>query len=152
MTGWAKEQVEMRLGYSRRLTRRLRTVRPAIRKMGVKWLPWMQQVMLYYYYPEKLATAEPWVRQLAEILVACEQFEAYSNQRRGRDYYVRKRETLADAFAYLEKLQREGVVSGSVMGALRRLTAQGTFDVILEEARGRAFTRSERRAIRAVEA
>lgn len=152
MTAWAKEQVEMRLGYSRRLARRLRMVRPVLRKMGVIWLPWMQQVMLYYYYPEKLATAEPWVRQLAEILVACEQFEAYSNQRRGRDYYVREKETLADAFAYLETLQQEGMLSGRVVGALRRLTAQGEFDAILEEARGRAFTQSERRALRAVEA
>ena len=151
MTPWAKEQVEMRLGYSRRLARRLRTVRPAIRKMGVTWAPWMQQVMLYYYYPEKLASAKPWVRQLAEILVACEQFEAYSNQRRGRDYYVRKKETLVDAFAYLEKLQQEGILSGAVMGALRRLTVQGEFDAILEEARGCAFTREERRALRAME-
>src|SRR6476619_7660956 len=29
VTSWAKEQVEMRLGYSRRLVRRLRAVRPA---------------------------------------------------------------------------------------------------------------------------
>ena len=151
ITSWAKEQVEMRLGYSRRLARRLRTVRPTIRKMGVTWAPWMQQVMLYYYYPEKLASAKPWVRQLAEILVACEQFEAYSNQRRGRDYYVRKKETLVDAFAYLETLQQDGILSSAVMGALRRLTAQGEFDVILEEARGRAFTSGERRALRAME-
>ena len=151
MTPWAKEQVEMRLGYSRRLARRLRTVRPAIRKMGVTWAPWMQQVMLYYYYPEKLASAKSWVRQLAEILVACEQFEAYSNQRRGRDYYVRKKETLVDAFAYLEKLQQEGILSGAVTGALRRLTVQGEFDAILEEARGCALTRGERRALRAME-
>ena len=151
MTVWAKEQVEMRLGYSRRLARRLRTVRPTIRKMGVTWAPWMQQVMLYYYYPEKLASAKPWVRQLAEILVACEQFEAYSNQRRGRDYYVRKKETLIDAFAYLETLQQDDILSGAVMGALRRLTAQGEFDAILEEARGCAFTRGERRALRAME-
>ena len=150
MTAWAKEQVEMRLGYSRRLARRLRTVRPAIRKMGVTWLPWMQQVMLYYYYPEKLASAKPWVRQLAEVLVACEQFEAYSNQRRGRDYYVRKKETLVDAFAYLETLQQEGILSSAVMGTLRRLTAQGAFDAILEEARGYAFTQGERRALRAM--
>ncbi len=151
MTRWAKEQVEMRLGYSRRLARRLRTVRPTIRKMGVTWAPWMQQVMLYYYYPEKLASAKLWVRQLAEILVACEQFEAYSNQRRGRDYYVRKKETLVDAFGYLEKLQQEGVLSGAVMGTLRRLTAQGEFDAILEEARGCPFTRGERQALRAME-
>ena len=151
MTGWAKEQVEMRLGYARRLARRLREVRPTIKKLGVTWEPWMQQVMLYYYYPEKLASAKPWVKQLAEILVACEQFEAYSNQRRGRDYYVRKKETLADAFAYLETLQRDGILSRAVMGALRRLTAQGEFDVILEEARGHALTGSERRALRAME-
>jgi len=151
MTPWAKEQVEMRLGYSRRLARRLRMVRPTLRKMGVTWAPWMQQVMLYYYYPEKLASAQPWVRQLAEILVACEQFEAYSNQRRGRDYYVRKKETLIDAFAYLETLQQEGILSGVVMGALRRLTAQGEFDAILEEARGCAFTREERQALRTME-
>lgn len=151
MTPWAKEQVEMRLGYSRRLARRLRSVRPALRKMGVTWAPWMQQVMLYYYYPEKLAAAKPWVKQLAEILVACEQFEAYSNQRRGRDYYVRNKETLVDAFAYLEELQQKGILSGAVMGVLRRLTAQGEFDAILEEARGCVFTRGERRALRAME-
>jgi hypothetical protein len=111
----------------------------------------MQQVMLYYYYPEKLASAKPWVKQLAEILVACEQFEAYSNQRRGRDYYVRKKETLVDAFAYLEKLQQEGILSGAVTGALRRLTAQGEFDSIIEKARGRALTRGERQSLRAME-
>lgn len=151
MTAWAIEQVEMRLGYSRRLARRLRMVRPAIRKIGVSWAPWMQQVMLYYYYPEKLASAKPWIRQLAEILVACEQFEAHCNQRRGRDYYVRKKETLLDAFAYLETLHRDGIVSGSVVETLCRLTAQGEFDAILEEARGCAFTRRERRALRAME-
>ena len=152
MTAWAKEQVEMRLGYARRLARRLRLVRPAIKRMGITWVPWMQQVMLYYYYPEKLAVAKPWVRQLAEILVACEQFEAYSNQRRGRDYYVRNKETLIDAFAYLETLRAEGILSSAVMEALRRLTAQGEFDAILEEARGCAFTSGERRALRAMEA
>jgi hypothetical protein len=151
MTPWAKEQIEMRLGYSRRLARRLRMVRPAIRKMGVTWAPWMQQVMLYYYYPEKLASATPWVKQLAEILVACEQFEAYSNQRRGRDYYVRKKETLIDAFGYLEKLQQDGILSDVVLGMLRRLTAQGEFDSILEEARGCAFSQGERQALRAME-
>jgi len=38
-----------------------------------------------------------------------------------------------------------------VMGALRRLTAQGEFDAILEEARGHAFAGAERRALRAME-
>jgi hypothetical protein len=111
----------------------------------------MQQVMLYYYYPERLTSAKPWIRQLAEILVACEQFEAYSNRHRGRDYYVRKKETLLDAFAYLEKLQEEGILSGVVVAALRRLTVQGEFNAILEEARGRIFTQEEKRALRAME-
>ena len=151
MTPWAKEQVEMRLGYSRRLSRRLRTVRGEIKGMGVRWKPWMQRVMLYYYYPEKLAEAPAWVKQLAEILVACEQFEAYSNQQRGRDYYVRKKETLADAFAYLETLQREGILSRTVMSALRGLAAAGEFDRVLEEARGCRLSPAERKFLRRME-
>ncbi len=150
MDGWAREQVEMRLGYARRLTRRLRELMPRLRKLGVRWSPWMKQVMLYYYYPEKLAKAKPWVRQLAEILVACEQFEAYSNQRRGRDYYVRAKETLAEAFAYLDTLQREGILSEPVVGSLRNLVAKGAFDDILKEARGRALTPAEKRLVRSV--
>ncbi|ULA63866.1 MAG: hypothetical protein LZF86_110566 [Nitrospira sp.] len=148
MTPWAKEQVEMRLGYSRRLSRRLRSVRGEIAQLGVRWEPWMQRVMLYYYYPEKLADAPAWVKQLAEILVACEQFEAYSNQRRGRDYYARKKETLADAFAYLDKLKQEGIVSQAVMLALRRLAAEGEFDRVLEEARGGRLSPAERKFLR----
>ena len=151
MTPWAKEQVEMRLGYSRRLSRRLRTVRGEIKGMGVRWEPWMQRVMLYYYYPEKLAEAPAWVKQLAEILVACEQFEAYSNQQRGRDYYVRKKETLADAFAYLETLQREGILSRTVMSALRGLAAAGEFNRVLEEARGCRLSPAERKFLRRME-
>lgn len=151
MTAWAKEQIEMRLGYARRLSRRLRTVRGEIKQMGVRWEPWMQRVMLYYYYPEKLAAAPDWVKQLAEVLVACEQFEAYSNQQRGRDYYVRKTETLADAFAYLEKLQQEGILSRPVMSALRGLAAAGEFDRVLEEARGCRLTPAERKFLRQME-
>lgn len=151
MTAWATEQVEMRLGYARRLARRLRAVRPAITRLGVRWEPWMHTVMLYYYYPEKLAASPPWVKQLAEILVACEQFEAYSNQQRGRDYYVRRKETLAEAFAYLDTLQREGILSGPVMSALRRLTARGEFDRVLEEARGARLSPAERRYLRRME-
>lgn len=148
MDAWAKEQVEMRLGYARRLARRLREVKPRLTQLGVTWSPWMQLVMLYYYYPERLAKAAPWVRQLGEVLVACEQFEAYSNQRRGRDYYVRKKETLAEAFAYLDTLHREGVLSLDVMTALRSLAAKGEFDAILAQARGQALTMAERRSLR----
>lgn len=148
MDRWAAEQVEMRLGYARRLARRLRAVRPTIEKLGVRWAPWMERVMLYYYYPERLRTAKPWVKQLAEILVACEQFEAYSNRQRGRDYYVRKKETFPSAFAYLNKLAQEGIVSREVMGALRALAAEGSFDAMLVQARGRSLADSERRFLR----
>ncbi|MFZ1803432.1 MAG: hypothetical protein WAU05_05870, partial [Nitrospira sp.] len=121
-----------------------------LKTLGVEWTPWMQRVMLYYYYPERLAKAKAWVRQLAEILVACEQFEAYSNQRRGRDYYARKKESLSDAFAYLDKLGQEGILSSEVLSAVRALTAEGVFDPILEEARGEPLTRSERRYLRSL--
>ncbi len=133
---WAKEQIEMRLGYARRLARRLREVKPALKELGVRWSAWMHQVMLYYYYPEKLNESPPWVKQLAEILVACEQFEAFSNRRRGRDYYTRTQESFAEAFAYLDQLRQEGILSEAVVRAVRELAADGSFDEILGEARG----------------
>lgn len=150
MDAWAQEQVEMRLGYARRLGRRLREVKPHLARLGVRWAPWMGLVMLYYYYPEKLGRAPGWVHQLAEVLVACEQFEAYSNRRRGRDYYTRTKETLFDAFAYLEKLRVEGILSRAVVDALRDLAAEGAFDRILAQARGRALAPAEIRVLRAV--
>lgn len=145
---WACEQVEMRLGYARRLARRLRLAQPMLRDLAVTWSPWMGRIMLYYYYPEKLKDAQPWVRQLAEILVACEQFEAYSNQRRGRDYYARPREDLSEAFAYLDTLQKEGILSRLVVRSLRMLAAEGAFDTVLEQAKGRALSRRERTLLR----
>ena len=148
MDAWAREQVEMRLGYARRLARRLRAVKPTLKRLGVPWSPWMGLVMLYYYYPEKLNRAPRWVHQLAEVLVACEQFEAYSNRRRGRDYYARTEETLGEAFAYLEKLKVDGILSETVVKALRTLAAEGTFDSLLAEARGAALTNRELRYLR----
>ncbi len=148
MDQWAREQVEMRLGFARRLRRVLRTVRPRLARLGVRWAPWMELVMLYYYYPEKLKDAPPWVHQLAEVLVACEQFEAYSNRQRGRDYYARQRETLTDAFAYLETLKLEGILTEPVLEALRGLAREGAFDRILAEARGVPLSPPEVRYLR----
>jgi hypothetical protein len=145
---WTREQVEMRLGYARRLARRLRLVQPRLQSLSVTWSPWMGRIMLYYYYPEKLEGARPWVRQLAEILVACEQFEAYSNRRRGRDYYARPREDLSEAFAYLDTLQKAGILSRVVVRSLRTLAAEGAFDTVLEQAKGRALSRRERTLLR----
>ncbi|HLG20176.1 MAG TPA: HD domain-containing protein [Bdellovibrionota bacterium] len=149
---WALEQVEMRLGYARRLGRRLREVKPKLAEMGIRWLPWMELVMLYYYYPEKLAGAEPWIRELGEILVACEQFEAYNNRQRGQDYYTREKEALPDAFSYLAELQQEGILSEPVVSSLWSLVAEGAFDELLEEARGRSLTRTERQLLRTMSA
>jgi len=139
LDSWTAEQVEMRLGYARRLARQLRAVRPKLTQLGVKWAPWMARVMLYYYYPEKLNGSARWVRELAEVLVACEQFEAYSNRQRGRDYYTRKQESLPEAFAYLDKLEAEGILSPRVVQTVRKLAAEGAFDKLLAEARGAAL-------------
>ena len=145
---WTYEQVEMRLGYARRLARRLREVKPKLAALGVKWSPWMGRVMLFYYYPEKLDRSPGWVRELAEVLVACEQFEAYSNQQRGRDYYTRTKETLVDAFAYLDKLRVEGILRPSVVCTVRELAAKGDFDKVLAEARGIPLSSAEVRYLR----
>jgi hypothetical protein len=150
MDAWSKAQVEMRLGYARRLARRVRQVKPALAALKVAWAPWMESVMLYYYYPEKLAGVAAWIRQLAEVLVACEQFEAYSNRQRGQDYYTRQRETLPEAFAYLEKLRVEGILTTTVVRTLRVLAAEGAFDRILAEARGTPLSRGEVRALRSL--
>lgn len=142
---WTREQIEMRLGFARRLKRQLQRVKPQLRRLRIRWASWMELIMLYYYYPEKLEQAPSWVRQLSEILVACEQLEAYSNNRRGRDYYVRSQETFSEAFQYLSGLQEQGMISQEVLQAIRRLTAQGTFNTILSAARGQPFSHQERR-------
>ncbi|TAL12065.1 MAG: hypothetical protein EPO02_02900 [Nitrospirae bacterium] len=145
---WTRQQVEMRLGYGRRLARQLRAAKPGLAALGVAWKPWMGRVMLYYYYPEKLDGSPRWVRELAEVLVACEQFEAYSNRRRGRDYYRRAKEKLSDAFAYLDKLRVEGILGSRVVAAVRSLAGEGAFDRVLAEARGAPLPRPEIRYLR----
>jgi hypothetical protein len=110
----------------------------------------MQRVMLYYYYPEKLKTAPNWVRELAEVLVACEQVEAYSNRERGRDYYTRRNESLPAAFAYLEKLHGEGMLGERVLNAVRGSAAEGVFDRILTESRGKPLSSAEAKYLRSL--
>jgi hypothetical protein len=132
---WAKEQVEMRLGYARRLRRRIKEIKPELKRHGIQWSAWMELVVLYYYYPEKLHDAPAWVRELGEILVACEQLEAYSNRDRGSDYYNRNTENFSVAFDFLDGLKEKGQLSMSVLSVVRRLTAQGLFDAILKAAR-----------------
>ena len=137
---WAKEQVEMRLGYARRLKRMLEIVKPQLEKINIEWSTWMETVTLYYYYPEKLSEEPDWIRELGEILVACEQLEAYSNRERGSDYYNRSDESFVEAFKYLDSLKDKGQLGSKVHTAVRQLTATGTFDAILEEARDRKLS------------
>ncbi len=147
MDAWAREQVEMRLGFARRMNRRLREVKPELESLGVQWVPWMTRVTLYYYYPEKLANDAPWIRQLGETLVACEQFEAHNNRQRGRDYYCRDKETVHEAIDYLETLHGDRIISAAVMNALVSLAAEGAFDQVIVQARGVPITTHERTAL-----
>lgn len=140
---WAKEQVEMRLGYARRLSRIIEKVIPELEKNNIKWSNWMKTVTLYYYYPEKLAEEPEWLRELGETLVACEQLEAYSNRERGSDYYNRDDESFADAFNYLDSLKEKGQLGSKVLSAVRHLTAEGVFNAILEEARDRKLSKND---------
>jgi HD domain-containing protein len=132
---WAKEQVEMRLGYARRLSRLLVQVKPELKQHNIQWSAWMEKVSLYYYYPETMDEEPNWLRELGEILVACEQLEAYSNRKRGSDYYNRNDESFVDTFNYLDSLKEKDQIGSKVLSAVRRLTAQGKFDAILSEAR-----------------
>ncbi len=151
LTEWACEHIEMRLGFARRHRRQLKRVAPLLASMDIRWLPWMEQVTCYYYYPEKLVRSPDWVRELGEILVACEQLEAYSNRRRGTDYYARSNESFREAFGYLDSLKRQGRLRTKVVKAVRQLTASGIFDSILKAARGGAFSRSEQQFLRSLQ-
>jgi hypothetical protein len=145
---WAGEQIEMRLGYARRMKRMLRLRKPQLRQLGISWHGWMEKVILYYYYPELMPQKPTWVGEFGEILVACEQLEAYSNRQRGKDYYTRSQESFENAFQYLNSLQRKNQLSKKVVIAVRALTAQGHFDSILQAAKGAALTSKDLRYLR----
>ena len=149
---WAKEQVEMRLGYARRLSRLIKQLEPKLKQDGIEWFDWMELVTLYYYYPEKLIDALDWVHELGEILVACEQLEAYSNRERGSDYYNRNKEDFVGAFKYLDSLKEKGQLSDKVLSTVRLLTRRGLFDNILSEARGGQLSVTDTNFLRTLKA
>ncbi len=93
-----------------------------------------------------------WIRELGEILVACEQLEAYSNRERGNDYYNRTNESFVDAFDYLDSLRENGQLSAKVLTAVRYLTAQGLFDTILKAARKGSLSQKELGFLRSLNA
>ena len=147
---WAKEQVEMRLGYARRLSRFIKKIKPKLKALNIEWNDWMEKVILYYYYPENMDDSPSWIREFGEILVACEQLEAYSNRERGKNYYNRKNESFQEAFNYLENLKNEGRISDKVLSALRDLIAKGLFDDILKEARNGYISEDELKFLRKI--
>lgn len=142
-TPQVKDHIEMRLGFARRLRKHLQPVKSAISALGIPWASWMGTIMLYYYYPEKLERAAPWVHQLAEILVACEQLEAYSNHRRGKDYYARTEESFQAAFTFLRGLTEQKIISQHVFDMICRLTREGEFTATLRQARGGRLSPAE---------
>jgi len=147
---WAKEQVEMRLGYGRRLSRLIEKIKPKLKAQNIEWADWMEKVILYYYYPENMVDSPNWTREFGEILVACEQLEAYSNRTRGKDYYNRQNESFQEAFNYLENLKNENRISDKVLSALRDIIAKGLFDEILKEARNGYISKDELKFLRKI--
>ncbi len=152
LTPSVKAHIEMRLDFARRLKKCLRPVKTSLPAYGIPWAPWMERIMLYYYYPEKLDTAPAWMHQLGEILTACEKLEAHSNHRRGQDYYARAEESFQEAFTYLRQLTRQKVVSQDVFRTICRLTREGRFTTILRQARGGKLSPAEQRFLSSVAA
>jgi hypothetical protein len=150
LTPRVKDHIEMRLGFARRLKKHLRPVKSDIHALDIPWAPWMEKIMLYYYYPEKLEGSAIWVHQFGEILVACENLEAYSNQRRGQDYYARSGESFQAAFTFLRQLTARQIVSQQVFEQICRLTREGGFTTILRQARGGKLSRADHRFLQTV--
>ena len=132
------QHVEMRMGFDRRVRTVLAQKEQQLRALGVTVEPWMERVILYYYYPERMEGAPEDVRLMGMILVACENFEAYNNVQRARDYYGRDHPSLRDAFATVRRFVREGLVTSQVYDALRDSTLEGELDALVRESQGLA--------------
>ena len=132
------DHVAMRMDFKGRLRRILAEREADLESLGVSIKPWMERVMLYYYYPEDMEGAPDDVRLMGMLLVACENFEAYNNRRRGSDYYGRTGEQLRAVFTTLDGFEERGLVSREVLARLLELAAAGELDGIVNEARGLA--------------
>ena len=130
-----RDHIAMRMDFRGRLRRMLQQSAPTLHALGLAVEPWMERVMLYYYYPELMHGQPDDVRLMGMILVACENFEAYNNVRRGRDYYGRTGERLPDVFAALDRFQTQGLIAPRILDALKRLTAAGALDAVIKESR-----------------
>ena len=140
VTSQLRDHVAMRMDFKGRLRGLLDHHAATLNALGATVEPWMEKVILYYYYPHLMAGEERSVQRMGMLLVACENFEAFNNARRGRDYYGRDRETMQDAFATLESFQERGLVDADIIHSLACLAASGELDSIVQEARDRPAT------------
>jgi hypothetical protein len=130
------DHISMRLASDRRVHRVLTEQAPALRKLGVTVEPWMEKVILYYYYPEVMEGEPEDVRLMGMLLVACENFEARNNWERARDYYTDGRPSLRGAFALIRQFVASGMVSKRIEQVIRDLTASGAMDDLIKECQG----------------
>ena len=130
------DHVSMRFDFRGRLRRVLAEHEPKLSGWGISVKPWMVKIMLYYYYPALMKDDPAEVRHMGMMLVAGENFEAYNNKARARDYYLGREASLASVFSTLDRFEQAGVVKPEVMLALKRLTAAGRLDQLIKESRG----------------
>ena len=135
VTDTVRDHVAMRMDYRGRLSRMLDRHAATLARLGVVVEPWMEKVLLYYYYPHLMDGEPPHVRRMGMLLLACENFEASNNAQRGRDYYGRSEETMRDAFDTLRSFQERGVLDRETLRALACTAASGALDAVVQEAR-----------------
>ncbi len=136
VTDAVRDHVAMRMDYRGRLTRMIERHAATLARLRVVVEPWMEKVVLYYYYPHLMEGEPAQVRRMGMLLVACENFEAANNAKRGRDYYGRSEETMAGAFDPLRSFEDRGILDRETVRALACTAASGALDTVVQEARG----------------
>ena len=66
------DHIRMRMDFKGRLRQVLDDKRQDLDRLGVSVHPWMEKVMLYYYYPEEMTGEAEEARLMGMTLVACE--------------------------------------------------------------------------------
>ena len=126
------EHIDMRMAFDQRVRRILVEKRSELSALGVTIEPWMEQVILYYYYPEVMKDAPEDILLMGMTLVACEKFEAYNNSRRAEDIYGSGQPTLRAAFSMLKECVEKRIISERVYNPLKELTYTEQFLKIAE--------------------
>ena len=130
------DHIAMRMASDRRVRRVLNEKEKDLRALGVAVEPWMEKVILAYYYPEVMEGEPEDVRLMGVLLVACENFEARNNAERARDYYADGRPSVRGAFALLKQFVASGMVTPRIYEALGQLTVRGELDDLIGECQG----------------